>query len=272
MRLASLLGCFLLALLGGALSLLPASATTSEFASHRATYDMKLSRSQNGSDVVDVRGTMTYEWLDACDGWTTTQKSQMKFFYQDGRKVDLGWTLSSWESKDGLRYRFFVRNLTDDKLKSEYKGEAKLDGPGQGGEAHFTQPEDSTMTLPAGTLFPTAHTITLLSHLKAGDRLLYATVFDGTDDKGMSDISAVLDDMPAPEANIAALSPLVARGPVYRIGLAFFTPGGSQSTPEHEQTLSVYGNGIVGKLSLDYGSFTVDAALTKVEALPAPGC
>ena len=272
MRLASLLGSLLLALLSGALQSPSALAAVSEFASHRATYDMKLSRSQNGSEVADVRGTMTYEWLDACDGWTTTQKSQMKFFYQDGRTVDLGWTLNSWESKDGLRYRFFVRNLTDDKETSVFKGEAKLDGPGLGGKAHFTEPKDTTMSLPAGTLFPTAHTITLLNHLKAGDRLLYATVFDGTDDKGMSDISAVLASTPAPEAAVAALSPLVARGPIYQVGLAFFTPGGKQSTPEHEQTLSVYGNGIVGKLSLDYGTFTVDAALTKVEALPTPGC
>ena len=268
MRLASFQPCMLLGLLLG----LPTLASAGEYASHSATYDMKLSRSQNGSDVVDVRGTMTYTWLDACDGWTTAQKSQMKFFYQDGRTVNLGWTLSSWESKDGLRYRFFVRNLTDDRVTSEFKGEAKLDGPGLGGVAHFTSPKEAKLSLPAGTLFPTAHTITLLNHLKAGDRLLYATVFDGTDDKGMFDISAVLAGTPAPEAAIAALSPLVARGPIYRVGLAFFTPSGNQSTPEHEQTLSVYGNGIVGKLSLDYGSFTVDAALTKVEALPAPGC
>jgi hypothetical protein len=272
MRLASSLGCLLPVLLWGPLHALPALALTGEFASHRATYDMKLSRSQNGAEVVDVHGSMTYEWLDACDGWTTSQKSQMKFFYQDGRTVDLGWTLSSWESKDGLSYRFFVRNLTDDQLTSAFKGEAKLDGPGLGGAAHFTQPKDQTMALPAGTLFPTAHTITLLHRLQAGDRLLYATVFDGTDDKGMFDISAVLASTPAPEAAIATLSPLVARGPIYRIGLAFFTPGGKQSTPEHEQTLSIYANGIVSNLSLDYGSFTVDAALTKVEALPAPGC
>jgi hypothetical protein len=264
MRLAS----FLL----GLLLFVPTLVSAGEFASHRAVYDMKLSRSQNGAEVVDVRGTMTYEWLDACDGWTTAQKSQMTFLYQDGRTANLGWSLSSWESKDGLRYRFFVRNFTDDKLTSEFKGEAKLDGRGLGGVAFFTSPKNLKLALPTGTLFPTTHTITLLGHLKAGDRLLYATVFDGTDDKGLFDISAVLAGTPPPEAAIAALSPLVAKGPIYRVGLAFFTPTGNQSTPEHEQTLSVYGNGIVGKLSLDYGSFTVDAALTKVEGLPAPGC
>jgi EipB-like len=233
---------------------------------------MKMSRSTSGSEVIDVRGTMTYEWQDACDGWTTTQESQMKFFYQDGKTVDLGWKLNSWESKDGLRYRFFVSNTTNGKPASEYKGDAKLDGTDKGGSAQFTSPKSETIKLPTGTLFPTAHTITLLNHLKDGDRLLYATVFDGTDDGGPFDISAVLAATPEPEPALAALSPLLAKGPVYRVGLAFFAAGGNQSTPEHEQTLSVYANGIVSRISLNYGSFSVDGVLTKVEGLPAGGC
>ena len=256
----------------GALLALPELVSAGELASHRATYDMKLSRSQIGADVVDVRGTMTYEWLDACGGWTTTQKSQMKFFYQDGRTVDLGWSLNSWESKDGLRYRFFIGNITDGKVTSEFKGDAKLDGPGLGGVARFSLPKELKLDLPTGTLFPTAHTISLLKHLKAGDRLLYATVFDGADEKGYSDISAVLAGTPAPDAATAVLSPLVAIGPVYRVRLAFFAAGDNQATPDHEQTLSVYSNGIVSKLSLDYGSFIVDGILRKVEALPTAGC
>ena len=264
MRLASFLLCILLAT--------PAFGAASDYASHRAIYEMKLSRSTNGSEVVDVRGTMTYEWQDACDGWTTTQESQMKFFYQDGKTVDLGWKLNSWESKDGLRYRFFVSNTTNGKPASEYKGDAKLDGTDKGGSAQFTSPKSETIKLPTGTLFPTAHTITLLNHLKDGDRLLYATVFDGTDDDGPFDISAVLAATPEPEPALAALSPLLAKGPVYQVGLAFFAAGGNQSTPEHEQTLSVYANGIVSRISLNYGAFSVDGVLTKVESLPAAGC
>jgi hypothetical protein len=264
MRLASFLLCILLTT--------PAFAGASDYASHRAIYEMKMSRSTSGSEVIDVRGTMTYEWQDACDGWTTTQESQMKFFYQDGKTVDLGWKLNSWESKDGLRYRFFVDNTTDGKPTSEYKGDAKLDGADKGGTAQFTSPKSESIKLPAGTLFPTGHTITLLNHLKVGDRLLYATVFDGTDDGGPFDISAVLAATPEPDPALATLSPLLAKGPVYRVGLAFFAPGGKQSTPEHEQTLSVYANGIVSRISLNYGSFSVDGVLMKVEGLPAGGC
>src|SRR5471032_1617451 len=98
MRFASFVLCVLLAA-PGVLLAAPAFAGASDYASHRATYEMKLSHSANGSEVVDVHGTMTYEWQEACDGWTTTQDSLMKFFYQDGKTVDLGWKLNSWESK-----------------------------------------------------------------------------------------------------------------------------------------------------------------------------
>ena len=71
MRLASFLLCLMLIAS-------PAFAGVSGYASHRATYDMKLSRSANGSDVIDVRGSMTYECQDACDGWTTSQESNQR--------------------------------------------------------------------------------------------------------------------------------------------------------------------------------------------------
>src|SRR5215813_1144058 len=184
-RLASLVLALLL--LSGA-----APVPAVDLVSHRAVYRLALDSNALGVDVSDVQGEMIYEWGDACDGWTTTQKSRMKFFYQDGRTADIGWTLSSWESKDGLRYRFFVRNFQGSKLLGELRGEARLDGAGKGGVAEFSEPKASRLALPAGTLFPTSHSRSLLGHLAAGDRAFYATVFDGTDQQGIYDISAVL--------------------------------------------------------------------------------
>ena len=70
---------------------------------------------------------------------------------------------------------------------------------------------------------------------------------------------------------------MLAGGPVYRLSLAFFAPAGEvgsgdESTPEQEQAVSIYANGVIDRLTMDYGSFTVDAALKKLEALPASGC
>ena len=103
-----------------------------ELLPHRASYLLSLGHNLSGSDVVNVQGVMAYEFADACDGWTTTQKARLKFFYDDGRTDEVGWNLNSWESKDGKRYRFFMRNFDGDNVTSEYKGEAEMPAPGQG--------------------------------------------------------------------------------------------------------------------------------------------
>jgi hypothetical protein len=248
-----------------------------ELLPHRASYLLSLGRNLSGSDVVNVQGVMAYEFADACDGWTTTQKARLKFFYDDGRTDEVGWNLNSWESKDGKRYRFFMRNFDGDNVTSEYKGEAEMPAPGQAGVVRFETPAQKQLALPRGTLFPTAHSLALFRHLAAGDPTFLATVFDGSDDKGPMEISAALAGSSKPAAEQAKLSPLLAAGPVYRLSLAFFAPQGEattgdEATPQQEQSISVYANGVIDRLGLDYGSFTVDAVLKKLEGLPAPGC
>jgi|SRR6185369_16658998 hypothetical protein len=250
---------------------------TGELLPHRASYLLSLGRNLSGSDVVNVQGVMAYEFADACDGWTTTQKARLKFFYDDGRTDEVGWNLNSWESKDGKRYRFFMRNFDGDNVTSEYKGEAEMPAPGQAGVVRFETPAQKQLALPRGTLFPTAHSLALFRHLAAGDPTFLATVFDGSDDKGPMEISAALAGSSKPAAEQAKLSPLLAAGPVYRLSLAFFAPQGEattgdEATPQQEQSISVYANGVIDRLGLDYGSFTVDAVLKKLEGLPAPGC
>jgi hypothetical protein len=244
---------------------------------HRATYLLSLGHNLSGSDVVNVQGVMAYEFADACDGWTTAQKARLKFFYDDGRTDEVGWNLNSWESKDGKRYRFFMRNFDGDSVSSEFKGEAEIPAPGQAGLVRFETPAQKQLALPRGTLFPTGHSLALLRHLAAGDPTFLATVFDGSDDKGAMEISAALAGSSKPAAEQAKLSPLLASGPVYRLSLAFFAPQGEQTTgdeatPQQEQSVSIYANGVIDRLGLDYGSFTVDAVLKKLEGLPAPGC
>jgi hypothetical protein len=248
-----------------------------ELLPHRASYLLSLGHNLSGSDVVNVQGVMAYEFADACDGWTTTQKARLKFYYDDGRTDEVGWNLNSWESKDGKHYRFFMRNFDGDNVTSEYKGEAEMPAPAQPGLVRFETPAGKQLTLPRGTLFPTAHSLALFRHLAAGDSTFLATVFDGSDDKGAMEISAALAGSNKPAAEQAKLSPLLAAGPVYHLSLAFFAPqgeatAGDEATPQQEQGVSIYANGVIDRLSLDYGSFTVDAVLKKLEGLPAPGC
>ena len=111
--------------LGLALFLLVGTAIAAqafEIAPHRAVYDLSFAGAKSNSQVVDVTGAMEFDWEDACDGWSVTQRTAMAFSYQSGETVNLGWNLVTWESKDGLRYRFFIRNLENGEVKEEYRG------------------------------------------------------------------------------------------------------------------------------------------------------
>jgi hypothetical protein len=251
------------------------SATPSlavEVTPHRAIYEMTLLSTRGGGDIADVRGTMQFEWKDACDGWAIDQRSLMTFLYNSGDEVDLGWNLVSWESKDGQRYRFYVRKFQNGELYEELRGDARLDGPGKGGVAQYTLPEPRKLHLPAGTLFATAHSLKLLELAEAGQQFLWATVFDGSDEEGLFGVNAVISDRREPQGVADARSPLLVAGPSWHVALAFFAATGQAAEPAHEQSLRLHANGVVEDLVLDYGDFTVSASLQKIEKLPPPKC
>lgn len=272
------MGCraLLFGLAGAALAAcLSHAAAAVTIAPHRAVYSMELVRGGD-SAVAAVDGTMLFEWADSCDGWTVSQRWRLVYLYNTGEEVEVSQNLTSWESKDGLRYRFFIRRMQNGEVASELRGEARIDEPGGAGVATYTLPEEKKIDLPAGTLFPTAHSLKLIERAEAGDTMVYAVVFDGSDEDGLFDVSAAIGRKMAPsegtvaEGSAAELS--LASGPSWPVSLAFYLSGSDAAVPEHEQFVKMYRNGVVDSLLIDYGDYTVDAKLRKVEALPPQSC
>src|SRR3546814_14041301 len=77
--------------------------------------------------AVEAAGRFEFEWSDVCDGWAVNQRFRIALLYEDGLSVSFGWRLSSWESKDGRRYRFFVRRFDGSGQAETVSGEAELD-------------------------------------------------------------------------------------------------------------------------------------------------
>ena len=237
-------------------------------AAHRALYSLTLdNRSQVGAatDVIGARGTMGYEVLDACDGWATHQQLDMVVTNADGQNIHMVSDYTTWESKDGLSFRFHTRQTTDDDVTSQTDGDAKLNGPGGAGVAHYTNPKEMTKTLPAGTLFPMAHTETLLAAARAGKKFITLPLFDGTSDEGAEDSSIVVLDwkQPTPTA-YPILSPLAST----RVHLAFFERTPSTTTPDYQVTMRYWENGVADNLTMDFGDFVMDAKLTELKPQP----
>jgi hypothetical protein len=264
-------------------------AGATEISPHRALYSLSLESSKAGSGVVDATGAMIYEWGETCDAWTVQQRFRLRLVYEDADPVELSSTLVSWESKDGLRYRFNERRLRNGEPDEEVRGEARLDGAGKGGKADFTKPDTATLTLAPSVLFPTAHTLLLIERAAAGDNFLSRNVFDGATEENASQISAVIGPRIEADANgdkAAAggagnkdvadkdkglKSPLIER-PSWRVRLAFFPADAKSDEPDYELGMRLFDNGVSGDMSLDYSDYVIRAKLDEIEPLSKPAC
>jgi hypothetical protein len=250
-------------------------ALAADIAPHRALYSLSLSSAKSSSGVVGATGAMVYEWGETCDGWTVQQRFRLRLEYAEQDNVDVSSSLVTWESKDGLRYRFNERRLRNGDVDEEIKGEAKLDGPGKGGAAEFSKPEAATLPLAPGVLFPTAHTILLIERARAGDQLVTRNVFDGATVENASQISAVIGPKLKPGASSPdeklPKSPLLNR-PSWRMRLAFFPPNNKAEQPDYELGMRLLDNGVSQDMSLDYSDYVIRAKLDDIEPLPRPSC
>ena len=250
----------------------PAAQASPIVTPHRAVYDLSLLKSRGEGPVTQARGRLEFEWADVCSGWTVHQRTRVEVFYAEGAVVDFGWTLTAFESKDGQHYRFFIRRFDASGPSEELRGEARLSGPGAGGVATFSEPEAREVVLPAGTMFPTAHSL-LLIETAEGDALpVWRVVFDGSGDEGLFGVSAVISHPLPADGEAAVDSPLVRGQRSWRLHMAYFGMDETVAEPEHEQTLRLFANGVVDQLVLDYGDFALQGDLTEIESQPPPEC
>ncbi len=252
----------------------PKEASKVKITPHRAIYTMSLSSVKNGSNITGVSGRMLFEWSDVCDGWAVQQHLQLHFSYAEGDESDVTSTVVSWESKDGKRYNFNVRRISDGKQTDLFRGKAVMNA--DGGLVTYSEPKNKTMKLTADTIFPSAHTQTLIQKAEAGERLFSRRVFDGSDEDGSNDISAFIGPeqahLQATEVNQKLKSNALLDQPDWPVRMAFFKLKTDTGAPDYEMNLTLMANGVARDMMLDYGDFSVTGKLSDIESIPLPDC
>ena len=259
-------------LLVAGLCLAPSIAMPAAIQPHRAVYQLSLAETESDSDVLGADGLMQFEWSDACDAWTVSQRAQIRVGYNDGRVTSFGWIYNAWESKDGKEYRFFIRRLYGGGDGDEIRGEATLEGPRGPGRAYFTLPEEREVELPVGTIFPNQHTLELLTSLENDKMPLWREVFDGSSDDGIFGVSAAVGRSLPGQDQTALDDPLLMGQESWRLLIAFFGMDEAQAEPEQEQELRLFANGISDQLTFDYGDFSVAARMVELTNLSSDNC
>jgi hypothetical protein len=231
---------------------------------HKALYTLTLA-SVKGTDVIAAHGTMGYEVTDVCDGWAVRQQLRMAITNSDGQEIQMASDYTTWESKDGLRFRYHMRQTTDTAVTSQTDGEASLQKIGGPGQAHYSTPRDAVSQLPPGTVFPMAHTVALINGAREHKHFLSLPLFDGTDENGVEDSFIVVLDWKQPAQNRwPALSPL----PSTRVHISFFDHQSSAVTPTYEVAMRYWENGVADDMLMNFGDFTMNAKLTEFAPQP----
>jgi hypothetical protein len=185
--------------------------------------------------------------------------------------VDIASSFVTWESKDGLRYRFNQKQTRNGEPDQDIRGAAELDGPGKGGSVEFTKPKPQTLKLDPGVLFPSAHTILLIDKAREGENFLSRQVFDGATDENAVQVSAVIGTKVTADPAAVKLSPLLQR-PGWRVRLAFFPVDASIEKPDYELGMRLLDNGVSQDMLIDYGDYSIKAKLDDIEPLGKPSC
>ncbi|HLI12484.1 MAG TPA: DUF1849 family protein [Alphaproteobacteria bacterium] len=247
---------------------LPGRVLAADLIPHHAFYELKLKDQKGQSGIVDASGGMAIEVKETCDAWLTEQRLKLRVVRDEEEEVITDNNFTSWEAKDGHRYRFSVRNRLNGVVNEELRGEAEIGA--KGGTAKFTLPERREVALPKGTLFPTAHVGELLDAARKGVHIFRRTVFDGATVDGPDEINVVIE-APVPLEKLPGLDQKIG-APAWPMRWAFFPISSTQATPDYELAMRMLDDGVVVGLTLVYEDFEVTGKITFFAALPKPKC
>ena len=240
--------------------------------SHRALYRMVLSRSRPSVDVVAADGAMMYRIARGCDGWTVENRTILSLLYSNDTEADTVWSFASWESADGLKFRFHARFEQDGRTIEKLEGEAVLPSAGAAGTARFTEPPEIEVRLPQGTIFPTEHIRQMIAAAEKGHGSLSRVVFDGASLENPYLVNALFGPLPLASAEELARAAGLPMQPAWWTRLAFFPTEGIEPAPEFEVGARYRADGIADDILQTFGNFSLDVRLTKIELLPPPDC
>ncbi len=238
---------------------------------HLAAYRLALHGKESTSALIDVQGGLVIEWRLACDGWLSRQRLSFAATTEDGPGFSHDVRFSSWEAIDGSRLRYTIRSYSADGVEQEYRGEARLEPAGAGGTASFSTPEQKEVKLPPGTVFPTDHLQRLLAGAHSGAKFLSHDVFDGWGFDALTQITSVIGSRRKIEARTGDPAEVSVES-VWPISMAYYNVEHPTETPEFEATFLLSESGVLRDLVLDYGEFSLDAKLEKLELLDRPQC
>jgi EipB-like len=269
-----------------AAAFLPAQAApqgdTVFLAPHLAVYDLKLSKSRGSRGIEGVRGRILYDFSgNACDGYELQFRQVSELDSGEGKAALSDLRSKTWEDATAQKFRFDSQNLLNDEQTDAVNGHAERNT--QAVAVSLSKPEEKSLTMPEGAVFPTEHMRRIIVAARAGKTILQFPVYDGseTGDKLYNTLTvighAIPPGGPAPD-DAAGKSPELAKLTRWPVTISYFEQQDAtaertgEQTPVYSISFEIYENGISRALVLDYTDFTIKGEMTSLDLKKPKPC
>ena len=247
-------------------------AEASSLASYRALYRMSLGYTSETGAPSSLRGVMSYEFRNGCEAWTVDSKVYLHLNFGYQRQIESIRKMTTWESKDGLGYRFWLSETHDGKAIRNMQGTATLQFKDESGLVEYVKPRAMKVALPKGTVFPTTHLLALITSSLSGEDFLEKYLFDGASLEEPNLVSAIILKRLTKDKFSAPVTKSLKFAATWNARLAYFPIKSDKEIPEFEMDVQFRQDGIVEELVQDYTSYTIVSRLQNIELLRSESC
>jgi hypothetical protein len=244
---------------------------------HRAVYDLSLATSRERAGVRNVSGRLVYEFEHQDCRFVLTYRQAMSMTSGEGRGGVLDFLSVSDEDYASNRFVFETQSTVSGAEPTRIAGEALRPDTGPV-RVTLREPDARTTEVAPAVLFPTQHVRQVLAAAQKGEFTLPAEIYDGGDPADVASPSVTFIGNPRPPghakgdlpASKIALDTLRS----WPVTVSYFDAKepASEQTPKFVMNADLYENGVSGSMTLDYGTFVVNARLVSLEELPAGRC
>ncbi len=251
-------------------------------APHRAVYDLKLLKSQSSRGVQGVRGRILYDFSgNACDGYDLKFRQVSELDSGEGKAALSDLRSTTWEDGTAKKFRFNSENLVNATRTDVVNGRAERNADKVA--VNLSKPKEKTLTVPAGSVFPTEHMRRIILGAREEKTILEFPVYDGSETgeklyNTLTIIGRPIAPGAKPPTDAAAKVPAMAKLARWPVTISYFEKQeekderGGEQTPVYSISFELYENGISRGLVLNYSDFSISGEMTSLELKKEKAC
>ena len=256
---------------------LASAAEAASVAPHRAIYDLKLLRANQGASLQDATGKLAFE-IDgsSCDGFTVNFRMATKYRQADGTESVIDTLSTTFENAQETELRHQLKESVNGTVRETDRINVNRKTPADEATGDMKSKPNVPFTVPAGAALPMQHQLRLMALGETGGGRDSSIVYDGSDGaKSYRAISFVGKQRPAGSVAADTANPATAAlkgNASWPMSVSYYALDGNPDTPDYQVSFDMYDNGVASSLVLDYGDFALSGTLSDLKLLDKPSC